>query len=301
MLLAFLVLNLALVLHNKWWVFDLFTHYIHYYAICAFILTIVSFANDSTKDACIYIFALFVYLYLLKDYIFTKTKKVLLEPFMQLVMQNIFYKNNDLASILSDTNFQNADFLILHEASEQIHKQKELLQKFYKNVFLSTESGPLGFIFASKKDGDFSEISLGAYYCGSFYLKNINLRIITVHPLPGINAKMWHDYKIYYKNLQNLIIEKKLNKEKIIVIGDFNSSPWSFYFQNFLKNAKLKDSRIGFIKNIIKMATWHAHVFFFKIPIDHALHCDSIKINNFQNTQKNRSDHLGIKVDFSLI
>lgn len=90
--------------------------------------------------------------------------------------------------------------------------------------------------------------------------------------------------------------EARESKNPVIVFGDFNCSPWSFYFQNLLKDSNLKDSEIGFGFQ----PTWFAPTGLPFIPIDHLLASKNLCIVERQTGPAIGSDHLPVYVRLGL-
>ncbi|MCP2731946.1 endonuclease/exonuclease/phosphatase family protein [Limnofasciculus baicalensis] len=94
----------------------------------------------------------------------------------------------------------------------------------------------------------------------------------------------------------NAVADWSLNQEKhdAIVIGDFNSTPWSSRFRNFLHKSNLRNSQRGFGLQ----PTWLAGLpSFLTIPIDHCLHSRSIVTLNRGTGDNIGSDHLPVFVE----
>jgi len=80
-----------------------------------------------------------------------------------------------------------------------------------------------------------------------------------------------------------------------ICIGDFNMSPWSYYYQNFLRQTQLKDAR----KANGLMPSWPTFLMlrWLMIPIDHCLISRDIRVLEIKTGQRVGSDHLPLVVD----
>jgi endonuclease/exonuclease/phosphatase (EEP) superfamily protein YafD len=81
-----------------------------------------------------------------------------------------------------------------------------------------------------------------------------------------------------------------------LLLGDFNITPWSPIFQDFLVNGDLKDARIGHGLS----HTWPTFLPVLGIPIDHAVASPDIAVHNFRRGPHIGSDHYPIIVDFSV-
>jgi endonuclease/exonuclease/phosphatase (EEP) superfamily protein YafD len=84
---------------------------------------------------------------------------------------------------------------------------------------------------------------------------------------------------------------------EIVVIGDFNSTPWSNRFKRLLAQGKLKNSQPGYGLQ----PTWPAMLPpFAMIPIDHCIHSDGIQIASRSIGSQSGGDHLPLHISFGL-
>jgi len=83
----------------------------------------------------------------------------------------------------------------------------------------------------------------------------------------------------------------------LIVIGDFNNTPWSLSFHTLLANSRLVNSQPGFGIQ----PTWHSSLpTFLQIPIDHCLHSPDLSTRDRSIGSNIGSDHLPLLVELKL-
>jgi endonuclease/exonuclease/phosphatase (EEP) superfamily protein YafD len=82
----------------------------------------------------------------------------------------------------------------------------------------------------------------------------------------------------------------------VIVAGDFNITPYSPYFADFLAGTGLKDARRGRTLS----ASWPTASWIAGIPIDHVAASDGFSILSHRRLPDFGSDHYGIVVDVAL-
>jgi endonuclease/exonuclease/phosphatase (EEP) superfamily protein YafD len=91
--------------------------------------------------------------------------------------------------------------------------------------------------------------------------------------------------------------QQQAQKRSVIIIGDFNSTPWSNRFRQFLRDGNLNNSQRGFGLQ----PTWPTGFPFpLMIPIDHCLHSESIQTFYRTPGPDIGSDHLPLLVKFQL-
>lgn len=84
------------------------------------------------------------------------------------------------------------------------------------------------------------------------------------------------------------------DEREVVVIGDFNTTPWSGRFRKFLQDSNLRNSLRGFGLQ----PTWHAALPSpFMIAIDHCLHSKLITTINRATGSNIGSDHLPLSVE----
>jgi len=98
------------------------------------------------------------------------------------------------------------------------------------------------------------------------------------------------------KQLASLAEEIQNNNQPTVVVGDFNITPWSPYFEEFVQKTRLRDAR----KGIGVYPTWLAQFPPLAIPIDHGLTSNGIKVGSFSLGSSFGSDHLPVILDFSI-
>jgi len=97
--------------------------------------------------------------------------------------------------------------------------------------------------------------------------------------------------------LEDLAGMVKSKGDPVILVGDLNTTSWSPYFQKFIQQTGLVDSRLG--RGV--QGTWPSWLPFLTIPIDHALVSSEIQVINREVGPRVGSDHFPVILDFSLI
>ena len=123
------------------------------------------------------------------------------------------------------------------------------------------------------------------------------VRLIGTHPYPPINAKVCRLRNAHMQRLAESIA-KETGATKTIVAGDFNMTPWSPHFVDFLSASQLEDSAKG--RGV--MPTWYAlPLFSFGVPIDHICVSEGIHIEDRGVGPDLGSDHRAVWVDVRII
>ena len=116
-----------------------------------------------------------------------------------------------------------------------------------------------------------------------------SLSVIVTHPLPPISSAASTMLDAQFAT----IAARARALPNVLVMGDFNATPWSRPFRRLLAHSGLCDSRDGFGLQ----PTFPASPWLMRIPIDHLLHSCSIGVTGRRVERDVGSDHLPIVVD----
>jgi endonuclease/exonuclease/phosphatase (EEP) superfamily protein YafD len=98
------------------------------------------------------------------------------------------------------------------------------------------------------------------------------------------------------QQLRALAVRSAAVMEPLIVAGDFNSTPYSPYFTDFLEASGLTDSRRGRTLSV----SWPTMLPWLGIPIDHVAVNEGFAIRSHRRLPNFESDHYGILVELAL-
>lgn len=82
------------------------------------------------------------------------------------------------------------------------------------------------------------------------------------------------------------------------VVGDLNATPWSWPFRNLVSKGGLRNSQIGFGLQPTFAATSFG---FLRVPIDHLLHGDALRVRERNLGPSLGSDHFALLVDLEYV
>jgi endonuclease/exonuclease/phosphatase (EEP) superfamily protein YafD len=104
--------------------------------------------------------------------------------------------------------------------------------------------------------------------------------------------------QLEFDAVANWALQQQQAKREVVVIGDFNSTPWSRQFNQLLHQSKLVNSQRGFGLQ----PTWNA-IFPtpFRIAIDHCLHSAGLKTVYRSTGRAIGSDHLPVLVQLRIM
>lgn len=129
---------------------------------------------------------------------------------------------------------------------------------------------------------------------GVINLAGTKVTLISAHPPAPSSHRKWQDRNAEFGRLAS---EADDRREPMILIGDLNSSPWSWYFQDLLKKGRLIDSEVGHGLQ----PTWNALMRLPPmVPIDHCLTSPEITVASRETGPRVGSDHLPLLVSVRL-
>jgi len=118
------------------------------------------------------------------------------------------------------------------------------------------------------------------------------LTIVGTHTFPPFTPHMLVRRNQEFAEIAAFVRQQR---EPVVLVGDLNSSSWSPAFQEFLRDAGLRDTRLG--RGV--QPTWPAWLPMAQIPIDHALVSPGVRVHGRFVVGRVGSDHLPIVLDFS--
>ena len=215
----------------------------------------------------------------------------------KMVTINIQFNNHDHDRTLRYVKSQNADFLLLVEASSKWRKSLKPLDALYPHSLLADGGKHYDMMFYSKypfhsRTVFFSPINKDPTFIASLLLDGKEVFISGVH-IRAPFGKMAEEAK---SALAHIAARPEFKERYSIIAGDFNATPWAGYFQDFKEKTGLFNAANG--RHLIY--TWPSILPFLGIPIDHVLHSPGIAINHFEKGPSVGSDHFPLVVDFSL-
>lgn len=117
--------------------------------------------------------------------------------------------------------------------------------------------------------------------------------VYAVHPRPPDSPSTAEARDSLFAELSTLVAAEAM---PVIVIGDFNATPWSSTFRQFEGDTGLINSQRGYGLS----ATWPTSLPFTLVPLDHMMHSDSLTTITRVVGPDLGSDHMPLTVEVSL-
>jgi endonuclease/exonuclease/phosphatase (EEP) superfamily protein YafD len=128
---------------------------------------------------------------------------------------------------------------------------------------------------------------------GELIVGGQKMLLIASHPPAPLNRKKW-----LQRNLELIRLSDDVRTSEIPVVlaGDFNSTPWSRYFQQLVQTAKLDDSETGHGLQ----PSWSTIMPLPLVPIDHCVYTKELAVITRQIGPNFGSDHLPLVVKLGI-
>jgi len=216
-------------------------------------------------------------------------------PSFRAMLLNVNKRLGDADRVKDFIYNANPDIIVLEEISSQWVTDLASLTNSHQYSVIQPREDNFGIAIFSKLPLAESEI----VYIGNAGVPSIvttvsidktKLRVIATHPLPpgGREYSQW-------RNEQLACIPDYIRSSlPVMVLGDLNVTPWNYQFRKLLKRTGMKDSSQGFGVQ----PSWPNYNPLLRIPIDHCLHSQNIKIIDRKIGSDVSSDHYPVIVDF---
>lgn len=217
---------------------------------------------------------------------------------LKVMFSNIYYKNTHTEDIIQHIEREDPDVIAFVEFS-LMHKEKiydVITQTYpYTNItqWSKTHAGNIVFSKYPLQDlGQYIEQWAWRYNYVTITVHREPYYLYVVHTSAPINQRHFTNRNSQLKKFTQDVIRNSQNSDAhTIIVGDFNVSPWSYYYRSTLATLPLR--------NISAEYPW---LFTWKFPffpllrshIDHIFISDSLQYSQFIPFQLKGSDHKGI-------
>ncbi|MGC1308301.1 MAG: endonuclease/exonuclease/phosphatase family protein [Phormidesmis sp.] len=223
---------------------------------------------------------------------------------------NLNVANSNATEVIKLTKKEQPDLALFIEVNDSMAKQLDTLKAVlpyssnqltpYQPGIVLYSKDPLTDLEIRKFDTN-NAVNLTAH----IQTKNRQLSIVAIHPLPPIRREFFDDRNKVFRAVSDYIQQQT---DPVLLIGDFNTTMWSPFYQMLAYETGLKNTR----KGLGTFPTWPANMSYhltpklniftklFQIPIDQCLVSSSLDVVRMHTGSDVGSDHLPIVVDFSI-
>jgi endonuclease/exonuclease/phosphatase (EEP) superfamily protein YafD len=218
---------------------------------------------------------------------------------LRIMAANVHYRNSGYAALLEEVRRQDPDVLGLMEVDQAWLDGLSALDAKYRWQVLEPQEGPYGLALYSRlpfrllPESPYTEDGLQTAIALELAVGESPVTLVLTHVRPPTSPG-----KAALRNAQFAGLARRLAEdpnEAKVLLGDLNTTPWSPYYRQLASATDMHNAALGRGYK----PTWPAGFSLLKIPIDHCLVSDALRVGSFQTGTDVGSDHLPIIVDLA--
>ncbi len=305
-----LLLSLAVfasLLKSLYWGFDLLTHFYLQYGVLllvAFLLVLLFGTKKAKGLSLLLIPALAIVLINLAPFFIPQTSETSNTTSLKAISLNLYLHNPNAQGVVAYLKEQDADLILLTEAvPEMMQVLKTELGSIYPHIQDSSRRGAFGIALLSKQPLDVAQTfdlrsNTSRRPGQSIYAVVDGVHIVGMHPLPPTAGRYAELRDTELAGLHSFVEGLLRNdaNSPIILLGDFNASPWSAPIEKLIKKTPIKHGSVS--KGL--WPTWRLFgkgPIIFGAPIDHIFVSENITTVSYKTKIIEGSDHSAVVAD----
>jgi endonuclease/exonuclease/phosphatase (EEP) superfamily protein YafD len=294
------ILSIARFSDNlDYWFVDIFSHFTVQYAFLALLLLAVFLWKKNLSLSVLAGFLFVVNCSALFDYGESIQASENTGSPIKMYSANVHLDNDELSKLKQELGKIEPDILLLLEVTTKHFAQIPSIMHTYPYHVERRSFGKKGggFILLSRFPILHNSVTILSERCNFFLeaMLEINQKPVMFY---GIHARRPDTVNFSERINQFQWLAKQINQQSVpvIVAGDFNSTPYSPVFKDFVKTAGLMDSREGFGWQ----PSWPTFFPLLWLPIDHILVSPDIQVLNRSTGSYIGSDHYPVFAELSI-
>ena len=215
---------------------------------------------------------------------------------LRLMEANVLGSNRNYAALLGSITAAHPDIVVLQELTDEWWNQIQSLHSVYPFSKAVPRSGGSGMAILSRFPLDSVEVLSFDESTHLALLARVNVdgtkvSLLALHPQTPMRKDKFLNRNRQFAQAASIM---KASSGVRIIIGDLNTTMWSPYFADLVRESGLRDARKGFGLN----TTWPMPLPpFLQLPIDHCLVSDEVAVAGFGTGKRTGSDHRPLVVD----
>ena len=300
LLIAVLILNLASLFGNHPYL-ELSTHFRLQYALASLACIFIFILFRSWTPLLFAAAALLFNLRFILPYYFAvpihhdRTATV----HLRLIQVNVLRSNKNYAALIDAVREAHPDVIVMQEFTlDWLEHTAGFISDYpyYKAVPMPLGAGMA--IFSRCPLEEATVLSLGSPPHLAILAKaNVNgimVSILSLHPPLPLRSDRFLNRNRQFKEAASIV---RATKGPWLLVGDLNTTMWSPYFKDLLRESGLRDTRLGFGLK----PTWPVPLpAFLQLPIDHCLVSSEESVEEIRTGGRTGSDHRPLVVDVQL-
>lgn len=219
---------------------------------------------------------------------------------LRLLHTNVLVRNRNHEGVLALVKATKPEIAIFQEVNVRWLKALEPLRTMLPYTYAEPRAAGFGnVIFSALPLQQPSVQFLGQTEYASLVVQvskgGKTVSLMTAHPPPPIRKELFQWRNQWLAAIAPFV---RSQTHPVIVIGDFNITMWSPYYQQAVRAAGLQNSRTGF--GILPSWSPRRWLPWLAIPIDHCLVSPDIVVQKMQIGRDIGSDHLPLLVELAI-
>jgi endonuclease/exonuclease/phosphatase (EEP) superfamily protein YafD len=286
-----------------WWAFDLFSHFRLQYVIVALTLGVPALATRAYPTAAVLAVVALVHGWTIKDLWWGGTASAAPGGVpLRVLSANVLSANRTSEKVLEMVRAVDADLVVLVDARQKRWQPVlTALRALYPfSAPQAARERPPVILFSRYPIVDQQLVRPPGgprpYLLAEIAVDGETLLVAGVHP-SSPSSREPRDTRRRNRELNHIAEIAREADRPLIVAGDFNTTPWSPYFQDLLAAAGLRNAAEGYGY----IGTWPASFWPALIPIDHVLLKGPLAATTLRRGPAIGSDHFPIIADLRLL
>ena len=282
-----------------WWVFELTSHFRLHLALLLGALAVVWMGKRRWRIVALCGIGAAVNAVLVLRLLGPEEMTVMAAgPRLRLVAMNVHTENERSDLVLKFFCRTDADVILLMEVNEHWLHALASLRTNYPAVITEPREDNFGIaLFSRLPLTNSAVVTIGNAKVPSFAttveVGGQSAFLLGTHPLPPGSSE---NARLRNEQLQEIATRIRCCALPVIVFGDLNSTAWSPYFDELLRDSRLKNTSQG--RGLFE--SWPAWLPLARIALDHCLVSASIRVINKQLGPSVGSDHLPVIVEVQI-
>jgi endonuclease/exonuclease/phosphatase (EEP) superfamily protein YafD len=212
---------------------------------------------------------------------------------IRVVALNVAAENRDRARVIGFVRATRPDVLVMTEVNDFWVKALDAVAGDFPIRRLEPRESHYGIALLSRLPLTILDGKPAGAHALVARLAQPRLTLVGTHAVPPLTPQL-----LMRRNQEFAVLAAFIRRqaEPVVLVGDLNSSSWSPAFRDLLRDAGLRDSRLG--RGV--QYTWPAWLPMVQIPIDHALVSPGVRVHGRFVGERVGSDHLPVVVDVSV-
>lgn len=294
---AVLVLAHVLPLGSKlWWVIELTSHFRVQYLAATLIVLVGLALRRRHRTLAVLAAAGVVSAVAVVPYLPLAPPAALAGAPLKVMTLNISFRQFSPRRLREIIRDENPDVLVAQELTPYADRELAQLDEQFPYRFKLPADGAYGIALWSRLElTDVRPLAIARLPAIQARVRSPggNFTVLGVHLSAPTSARRAESRRI---ELNELAARSAAVDGPLLVAGDFNISPYSPYFVDWLKTTGLRDARRGRTLSV----SWPTTLPIVGIPIDHVAVNDGFAILNHRRLPNFGSDHYGIVVELAL-